>query len=116
MLSREQILGTRDIQTTEVDVPEWGGSVGVKTISAAERDEFEAAFVGAEGDPKKLRNVRAKLVALCLCDADGKRLFTEPGHVAALGEKNGAVVDRLFTECRRFNGLDKTAVEEAAKN
>ena len=37
-LSKDQILGAVDFSFVEVEVPEWGGTVRIRGLSAAERD------------------------------------------------------------------------------
>ena len=43
----------------------------LKPLSSADRDNFEASVVGIDG-ARNLQNLRARLVALCWCDEDGK--------------------------------------------
>lgn len=103
VLSREEILAAKDIKTVEVEVPEWGGAVTVKPLTAAERDEFEASVADEEGNVERA-NFRAKLVARCLVDAEGQRLFTD-GDIAALGGKNALPLNRVFDVCATAAGL-----------
>jgi hypothetical protein len=111
-LSKAAILAADDKKMVEVNVPEWGGTVNVRVMSGTERDRFEAEFVG---DKKSVDMVRAKLVAKCLCDEDGTRLFTEQ-EIPELGEKSAAVLDRLFSTCMKLNRFTKDDVEEMAGN
>lgn len=122
-LSRDDILKADDSAPVEVDVPEWGGSVLVRGMTGKERDEFETAArlqQGRRGEmqpagPAALVNVRAKLVARCVVDDDGNRLFTA-ADVAALGDKNGAAVDRVFQVAARLSGMGEEDVEEVARD
>jgi len=115
-LSKEQILAT-SIPQEAVDVPEWGGKVNIRGLSASERDDYEQSLVevGPDGRTrvkKTQHNVRASLVARCLVDEAGKRLFTD-ADVAALGEKSGAAIDALWDVARRLSGMSLEAEEEA---
>jgi hypothetical protein len=116
-LTREEILGREDLPLEEVPVPEWGGAVWVRTISAAERDAWEASTYGdGKGDVReRLANLRARLVCLCACSANGDRLFTD-ADAGKLGGKSAAAVDRLFDVAQRLNGLGPRDVEELVKN
>ena len=50
-LDRETILTAKDLTTEKVDIPEWGGYVFVKEMTAAERAEWEyEAFVKGKED------------------------------------------------------------------
>lgn len=114
LLSREQILDAPDRKTEDVDVPEWGGTVRVRSLSGAERDAYEAGIVQLRGDGSRkitLANARARLVALTVCDEGGNRLFSE-ADVTALGEKSAAALERVFDVARRLSRLSDEDVEE----
>lgn len=112
ILSKSQIIAAKDQKLISVSVPEWGGDVMVRVMTGTERDRFESEFVG---NNKSVEMVRAKLVAKCLCDEAGERLFTEQ-DIPALGEKSAAVLDRLFGVCMKHNRFSKDDVEELAGN
>lgn len=111
-LSKAAILAAKDQKMVAVDVPEWGGTANIRVMTGTERDRFESEFVGGN---KGVDMVRAKLVAKCLCDEDGNRLFTEQ-EIPALGEKSAAVLDKLFTQCMKLNRFTKEDVEDLAGN
>ena len=114
ILTKAQILAANDKKLVEVELNgdgEWGGSVMIRVMSGSERDRFESDFVGGN---KTVENVRAKLVAKCVCDADGVRLFSED-EVPQLGEKSAAVLDKLFAACMRHNRFTKEDVDELGK-
>lgn len=116
VLSKSDILTSADLAREAVNVPEWGGTVYVRVLTAKERDAWELTFTPTvKGAPVVLENVRARLVVLTAVDAEGRRLF-EDGDVEALGGKNAAAVDRLFVVAQRLNGLTVTEIEDTAKN
>lgn len=114
LLNRDQILQVEDLKFDEIECPEWGGSVRIRSMTGAERDTFEQAIVGSD-KKANFNNIRAKLVATVAVDAEGKRLFTD-ADLKALGEKNAAPLNRLFTAAQRLSGLTEADVEAAAKN
>lgn len=116
-LTREAILGQADRVVEAVDVPEWGGVVYVRSLTGAERDQFEASIVQRNGKDTRtnLRNLRARLVVLAACDADGQPIF-KTEDAAALGAKNAAPLDRLFAAAQRLSGLRDNDVQEMAEN
>ncbi len=114
ILSKDDILGAEDIKTMTVPVPEWGGEVLVKTLTGAERDRFEQSII--DSDRKVvLTDARARLCAMSMVDKDGKRLFAND-CIAALGEKSGAVLDRIYEVASQLSGMGKEDLEDMVKN
>jgi len=114
MLTRNEILGADDIARELVAVPEWGGEVWVQSLSGAQRDRFEQAMVKSK-DGDTVQNVRASLAAWSIVDNAGVRVFSD-ADVAALGQKNGAALDRVFTVAQRLSGFGDADVEGLVKN
>lgn len=100
-LSRDQILAIDDYQLIPVDVPEWGGKVYIRTLTAGERDEIEArAFdLRQAGEPT---NAHATVVARCACDAQGNPLFSLD-DVPVLAKKASRPMNRIFTAADKLN-------------
>jgi hypothetical protein len=124
LITRQGIATAVDTVYADVEVPEWRDDEGnqtvrVKSLTATERDLFEASLVAGEGKRRhaNLMNIRAKLVAACLVDATGARLYTDLSAGAEeLGRKNGAAMDRVFTVCQRLAGLSQEDVDNLEKN
>lgn len=121
ILSKSEILAAVDLPTETVDVPEWGGEVLVRGLTAAERDAFEQSVVTLNGSGKaastkmNLSNIRAKLCSLTIVDEDGERLFSD-AEVDVLGRKSAQALQRVFDAAQRLSGLSQSDVEELAKN
>lgn len=112
----KRILAAPDLRTETVEVPEWGETVKVSEIGALERVRWARELDKDESPDKFLPMV--KLLALCLVDDDGSRLFTAE-EAEALANKSEAALKRLLPVCLRVNGIsdaDVDAVEEAEKN
>ena len=115
-LSRDAILQAVDYRIERVDCPEWGGHVFVRSMAGFERDLFEQSFVDSKGNRKEVvENIRAGLAARTVCDADGKRLFSDK-DIAALGKKSAAALDRIFEVSQRLSGLSKSEIKKKKKN
>ena len=117
-LSRDDILKAADNEPEEVDVPEWGGSVLVRGMTGRERDAFEVSLMQPGRGGRKVldpANVRAKLVARCVVDDDGGRLFTD-ADVAELGGKSAAAVDRVYAVAARLSGMGADDQEELTQD
>ena len=89
-LNRDQILEAQDLETAEVEVPEWGSVVKLAQFSA----EIAESINADDGV--------ARLVALSVVDDDGKLVFDSPGQ---LNSKSAAVLKRLFNRILELNGL-----------
>ncbi|TDB88358.1 hypothetical protein E1264_11795 [Actinomadura sp. KC216] len=113
LLSREQILAADDRTYEVVACPEWGGDVRLRSLTGAERDEWENSMIRQVGKKQvaNMRNARAKLVALSAVDGDGQLLFT-PSDVIKLGSKNAAALDRLFETAQRLSGVTDEDMKE----
>ncbi len=110
-LTKELILAADDLPRERVNVAQWGGDVFVRTMTGTDRDAFEASLIGSDS---RLENVRARLVALTLCDESGTRLFDD-GEIAALGRKSARALDRVFSVAQRLNGIGTAEVDAAKK-
>ena len=117
LLSKDDILQAQDLPIERVSVPEWSGEVLVRGLTGAERDKFEASIVIRKGDKAEFNpdNMRAKLVALCVVDEQGNRLFSDK-DVEFLGKKSAAALDRVFQVAQRLSGISPGAVEDLGKN
>lgn len=115
-LSRDAILGADDLEYEELDVPEWGGTVRVRSLSGAERDAYEASMRLQRGKEfiANMANIRAKLVAKCVVDENGERIFTD-NDAPALGEKSASALDRIFEVAARLSRISDEDVEELGK-
>lgn len=110
-LSKAAILAAKDVRLSdEVKVPEWGGSVFIKTLSGLERDAFEESYA-----EQKMRAFRVRFLVLTLCDDAGERLFADNEH-EALGKKSSVVINRLFELAWSHNAFTTEAVESLGKD
>ncbi len=112
-LDRAAILGASDLKGESVHVPSWGGSVRVREMTGAERDEFNEAL-NAEGGRKPGMVSAALLVATCI-DAAGNRMFGVE-DMEVLRAKAASALDILTAVAVRINNLGPEAVDVAAKN
>ena len=117
ILSKADILGCSDLRFETVAVPEWGGSVRVRTLSGAERDAFEATLMKILNGKRvpDMDNLRAKLLAATVVDEEDKPIFGVPDLVA-LGRKSAVAIDRIFAVAQRLNAMAPESVEESIKN
>lgn len=117
LLSKAQILQAEDLPFEDVDVPEWGGTVRVRSMTGKERDAYEESCVVFRQKGRKtvternLSNARAKLLARCIIDETGNLLFGEP-EIQALGMKSARALDRVYEVATQINGMSAEDMEE----
>ena len=114
-LTREQIMAADDLPREKVTIPEWGGDVTIRTMTAFEKDAFELASLKNPGADAEVNysNFRLRLLQLVIVDDKGNRLFgDEPADLEALGSKSSQAIDLLWPVAARLNGLDDADTEK----
>lgn len=108
-LSAEQILAASDLETELIDVPEWGGKVYVRGLTAAERDRYDRDLVSIDrkGNTSigRLENIRALLAVRCMVNEDGTRVFKDT-QARDLGEKSSVAIGRVWAVATRLSGMN----------
>lgn len=114
LLTRDQLLAPA-LKTERIDVPELGGEVIVSEMSGMAREEYERIIFGKDGKLVSDRSLRACLVAASVVDDAGDLLFKKE-DVEALGRQSSQVLHRIYDAALRVNGMNPSAVKDAAKN
>ena len=108
MLSKEDILSAKDLKTKDVEVPEWGGAVRVRTMTGADRMKFQH-LVSAKG--KKESGVIEALLIAAVVDDNGEPLFSAD-DLAALQSKSTKAIQRVFEAAAELNGLTDKSIDD----
>jgi len=120
-LTKEEILAQTNLAVEELDIPEWGGTVWVRELTAAKRDGYEASLLVAKRVKGRMQmepalaNAKAKMVVKCLVDADGNRLFQDT-DINALGQLSSAALNRIVETAQRLSGMSEEDLEELGAN
>jgi hypothetical protein len=119
-LTAQQILDMDDVIVEEHPVSEWkNGLVYVRSVSAQERGEIEAAaaqFKESKGkDQSFARDFTVKFAWLTLCDSTGRRLFDKVEDVAKLKQKNAAAIASIAEHGQRLSGFSQKDMEQLEK-
>lgn len=109
-LNREQLLAQARPKIIEVPVPEWGGTIHLRDITAGQRDQYDGYQIDQQGQ-QKYTDFRARLLILSICDQDGNRLFTD-SEVSTISSLPAHVVDRLWDQAALLCGLKTEQVEK----
>lgn len=117
-LTKAEILGADDLGREQVDVPEWGGHLWVRTLSGEERESFETSMMTIDKKGKRelrIRNMRSGLVARAACTEDGVRIFTDD-DIRALSGKSAAALERVYVVAARLSGLSPEDEEKLVED
>lgn len=112
LIGKDDILAAQDIKTEDVDVPEWGGAVRVRVLSAADLLGFWEACRDEKGELVRSR-VQPALLVRAVVGEDGAPIFSEE-NIGALMAKSATAIGRIFSCARRLNGIGQE--DEATKN
>jgi len=116
LLNKDQILAAEDLPFKDVEVPEWGGTVRIRTMTGGERDAFEASIYETVGDKVQFnrQDFRAKLLSKVIVDGNGIRLFSDK-EIAQLSAKSAKAINRLFDVAQEINGISKAEQDALEK-
>jgi hypothetical protein len=109
-LNREQLIAQAKPKVINVAVPEWGGDVFLRDITAGQRDQYDGFQIDQQGSAK-YANFRARLLVLSLCDSEGVRLFGD-GDVGVVSALPAQTIDRLWEQAAVLCGLKAEEVEK----
>lgn len=108
VLSIEDVVAADDVKYLELDVPEWGGTVKLGSLSAGDLIEWHEANEG----PAK-RNAGLRLLVKSFIGPDGKRLADPNKHIETFRNKDNKVLERLLREIVKLNGLTIKGQDDA---
>ena len=119
-LSRDDILQTQGIQTDEVEVPEWGGKILVRELSAAEVAKIGFGMAGKGGgetevDLAKLGEYVPQMIAWCVVDENLNSIF-DLEDIMRLSAKSINPVQRIITKIMELSDLSSNEEGEPEKN
>jgi hypothetical protein len=114
MLTKDEILAANDRPMTTLAVPEWGGEVCLRQLTAEEAQQYRIFSLDDNWKVDRAKALKNHLVlaSLTLCDEAGARIFTAD----ELTGKSAAAIERVAAEARKLNGLDTDSVDLAEKN
>jgi len=113
MLSKADILESKDIESEVVKVPEWNGEVMVYGLTLAEKDKWGDSIV-IDGKAT-MEGATARLCALCIRDEKGKPIFTNK-DITSLQAKSAKALDRVFLVAQRLSGIGQEEIKDTVKN
>jgi len=107
-LGRDDILQCIDERFRDVSVPEWGGTVRVRSLTGGQRSVLLSMTKDATPE-----DWIERLVAACVCDENGDPIFTQE-DVRELKQKNSAALNRVFDAADDLNAVSDRRVDAIA--
>lgn len=122
ILSKSDILNANDREYTDMEIPEWGGSIRIYVMSLRERMVLED-LVGIKDNKTKSKAESTSsqqekimyLLRICLKDGKGNNMFNE-NEISELLDKDSKVIYRIFEKCIEVNNLGSSNVGVASAN
>ena len=59
-LTREQVIEANDAETVEIEVPEWGGSILLRSMTGKQRNDYEFWALQRSESDKDFRGIRER--------------------------------------------------------
>lgn len=119
LINLQDVLNATDTRQITYNVPEWGGDIIIKTLTAGARDDYEKGLLIKDENGQLVRSPvlsPAKFVAACVYQEDGQKMFRTDEHIKVLESKNYNVVRRIFEKCLEVNAMSDDSVGEEVKN
>jgi hypothetical protein len=97
------------VKTKEKKIEVEGETLIIKEMLAGEATKYESSLYSiVNGQPVlKMEGSKSKMIALCVYDQDGKRVF-EDKDIALIEKMPTTLIDKLFKECSSVNGMGNT--------
>ncbi len=113
VLSRERLLAADDTLTETVDVPEWGGSVVLRSLTLAQAKKVRR-YIADNRDNAEVDDLDIAMVVLIEGMVDPQ---LDAGDVVALSGKQTSVITRLSRKVIDLSRMGNLLAEvERAKN
>lgn len=111
-LNAESILAAEDFCYADVECPEWGGVVRVRSLSGGQRSLITQRVQAQDTD-----ELEELLTVMGVVDEDGNRIFTNK-DIDLLKKKSNTPISRIAKKIMKISGIGNAgeAVEEAKKN
>lgn len=110
-LSKDDIFRADDILTSDVEVPEWGGTVRIKAWTVAQGDMYGEKLAKHHKDETFMSQFREFMVAQSVIDENGKLMFCT-ADIVKLGQKSPAALKRIVLAVQELNKLQNGALEK----
>lgn len=117
MTLKDKILAANDTENKLIHIKEWEVDVEIKKFTGFQRDKFDTNIQKrSKGKTMDVMGMRVELLVQALLDPETKECIFNFADMKALNEKSSDVINNLFDQVTKFNGIGEDSVEEAEKN
>jgi hypothetical protein len=110
-----QIFAADDIESETIEVPQWGVTLLIKSMSAKARALMVDNAMANNGGVFNIQQVMPDIVIQCTFDPEtGERVFLDTDREALMA-KSANAVEIVATVAMRLSGMTDEAVEAAGK-
>lgn len=116
--SREALLKLCERRYSTVEIPERDISIRIQSLSEAEKSQYETCLIAKNGRGimrERLQDATRRLIALCVVDEDGKRIFSD-SDLSAIANLDSYISSRIYDACQEHCGFNKGDIDETVKN
>lgn len=114
MSLRDRILAADDIGTELLEVPQWGVTIEVRTMSAGKRSRMLQTCSLGDGTVD-LDQLYPMIIIACVFDPEtGDQVFSEI-DIAALKEKSASSIEFVAQKAMSMSGMSASAIDEEGK-
>jgi hypothetical protein len=114
MSIKETIQAAEDIHKKSVDMPEWGVTIEVRTMTARERANLFNSCVDKKGNIIHDKFQAGVIIACCFDPESDAKLFG-PADENMIMEKSAGAIERLANAAMNISGLSPESMVEAEK-
>lgn len=120
-LTRQDLPTRVSLPSEQVHVPLLGGYLRVQGMTLKQRAAFESSLQKPRSRSQRragdieidVSELRQRLVAWCVVDDEGQRLFTD-ADIPALGDYPSAALEPIVEAAQRLSGIGENDIEEIA--
>ena len=116
--SREALLKLCKRRYSTVEIPERDISIRIQSLSEAEKSQYETCLIAKNGRGimrERLQDDTRRLIALCVVDEEGKRIFSD-SDLSAIANLDSYISSRIYDACQEHCGFNKGDIDETVKN
>ncbi len=114
MSLKDKILSANDTTKEMVEVPEWGVTIEVRSMTGAARARIMSLSLDESGQSDISKVYPEVIIGCCFDPETGEAVFTSDDR-EMLMHKNAAALDKLATVASELSGFTDKAVDKAGK-